>query len=262
MLNIVFEDESLLLVNKSAGVVVNRSETVNEKTLQDEIDEYLPALGSSTSESGQTSDFMKRSGIVHRLDRETSGLLIIAKNERAFLNLQSQFKKREVEKEYLALCHGKLETKGVILGKVGRIRGAFGKFGLSTYGREAETRYKVLSYFKMDNNQVEKLVSSLTAKDLDYYKQFSFFSYLRLFPKTGRTHQIRVHLKSLQRPIVSDKLYLNKRLYLFDIKWCPRLFLHAERIKFKHPLTGSKLDFKSDLPDDLLKALSRLDEVT
>ncbi len=259
-LDTIYEDNDLIVVNKPAGLVVNRAKTVGDLTLQDWVEKRFPQIFNSRV-FASPSDFLNRSGIVHRLDRETSGILLIAKNEKAFGGLQAQFKNRQVEKVYLALCHGRLARDGVISAPLGRLPKNFGKFAVKLDGREAQTRFYTLKYLRLPDELIEQLIQGLQVKNLDYYKQFAFFSYVRLLPKTGRTHQIRVHLKSLNKPIVADKIYLNKRLYQFDMRWCPRLFLHATGITFTHPLSGKKLSFHLDLPNDLQKALNRLEEV-
>lgn len=253
-LSIVYQDKYLLVIDKPSGLIVNKAESVSGTTLQDLLSAYLNLPVGDLGIGG-------RAGIVHRLDRETSGLIICAKTQKAFENLQKQFKERQVEKEYLALCHGRLEKAGVISGQLGRHPKNLGKFAVLSVGREAETKYQTLKHLRMRDKEIERLVENLHAKNLDYYKQFAHFSYLHIFPKTGRTHQIRVHLKSLQRPLVSDRLYLGKRLYQFDILWCPRLFLHAARLKFSHPVLRKTLELTSDLPNDLEKALNKLEEV-
>ena len=253
-LSVVYQDKYLLVIDKPSGLVVNKAESVSGATLQDLLSSYLNLPAGDLGIGG-------RAGIVHRLDRETSGLIICAKTQKAFENLQKQFKERQVEKEYLALCHGRLEKEGVISGQLGRHPKNLGKFAVLSTGREAETKYQTLKHLRMRDKDIERLVMGLKAKSLNYYKQFAHFSYLALYPKTGRTHQIRVHLKSLQRPVVADSLYLGKRLYQFDHQWCPRLFLHAASLKLNHPISHKTLELTSDLPNDLEKALNKLEEV-
>ena len=251
-LEIVFEDREVLVLNKPAGLVVNRSQTIKEETLQDQLSEYFN-LGSSLG-------IGDRAGIVHRLDRETSGLLLVAKTPKAFENLQDQFRERKVEKEYVCLAHGQInQDSGVIEGDVGRI-GKFGKFGIVEGGRESRTEYKVIKKYEFTKRLFDELLPKVQTKSRINYliKQAKKYTLLNLFPKTGRTHQIRVHIKSIGHPVVSDLIYTPKKLLKFDFLWCPRLFLHASKIKFTHPKSKKDIEFKSGLPGDLKDALSYL----
>lgn len=213
---ILFEDETLVVIDKPTGMIVNRSET-------------------SGGEMGQK-------WIVHRLDKETSGCLIIAKNPQAFLELQRQFKAREVKKEYIALVHGRVEPNdGTIRVPLGRSRYDRKKFTVVPGGRMSETGFQIVQLFKLSEN--------------------SCFSLLRLYPKTGRTHQIRVHMKYFGYPIVSDETYLGADRAREDRVWCPRLFLHAAKISFTHPIKKERLTVEASLPNDISTALKRLDGV-
>ena len=235
-IKILFEDNQLMVIDKPAGVTVNRADTVGEKTVQDWAEEKM-----TNDELRMTNDhstFLFRSGIVHRLDKETSGCLIIAKTEAAFIELQRQFKAREVKKEYLALVHGRVEPKqGTIRVPLARSRLDRQKFAVSPEGKQPETSYTVHSVFSIQNSE---------------------FSLLRLFPKTGRTHQIRVHLKYFGHPIVADEKYAGEKRAKLDRTWCPRLFLHAAKITFFHPLTKKELTVESALPEDLKETLPKL----
>ncbi len=255
-LSIVYEDKDLIIIDKPTGKVVNRSDTMRKETLQDMISKYL-----NLNDAGIGG----RAGIVHRLDRETSGLVVIAKSEKAFLILQNQFKERTVKKEYIALVHGKvLEDAGIIESKILRI-GNFGKFGVAKRddngARDARTDYKIEKRLIINFENIKKLVAehSYTKSRINYLmQQAQYYSLLRLFPKTGRTHQIRVHLKSKGWPIVSDLIYTPRKLLFFDLIWCPRLFLHATSITFLHPVSGKSLSFNSLLPNDLKNAILNL----
>ncbi|OGV89956.1 hypothetical protein A2Z41_02910 [Microgenomates group bacterium RBG_19FT_COMBO_39_10] len=222
---IIFEDKIILVIDKPAGMVVNRAETTKEKTIQDWVGDYLKIKGRGVGD---------RAGIVHRLDKETSGLLLIAKTPKAFKNLQKQFKERKVEKCYLALVHGKIEPKeGVIEVPVSRSPYNRQKFGVFLGGRPAKTGYKVKKYY-------------------------SDYSLLELFPKTGRTHQIRVHLKHLGHSVVADEKYAGRKIARKDRQWCSRQFLHAYYLNFIHPDTGRIIEFNSPLPKDLKRVLNSL----
>lgn len=251
-LKIVFEDNEILVVDKPAGLVVNRSRTIKEETLQDLLSKYFN-LGSSLG-------IGDRAGIVHRLDRETSGLLLVAKTQKSFENLQNHFREREVEKEYVCLAHGEInQDSGVIEGDVGRI-GKFGKFGIVKDGRESKTEFKVIEKYEFKTKNFDELLFMVHTKSRINYlkKQAKKYTLLNLFPKTGRTHQIRVHIKSIGHPAVSDLIYTPKKLLKFDLMFCPRLFLHASKIKFLHPKFKKDIEFKSGLTRDLKDALSYL----
>lgn len=254
-LNIVAQTDTFLVINKPAGLVVNRSQTIRVNTLQDWICEYLDLPKNDLGVGG-------RAGIVHRLDRETSGLVIVAKTQMAFDNLQGQFKNREVKKEYVALVHGEIPDEGVINENIGRV-GKFGKFGVVASGRESETSYKREGKYGFYEEKFSGLISqSQLSKGRErYLKQNArFYSLVSLFPKTGRTHQIRVHLKHLGYPVVSDLIYAPSKLLKFDLLWCPRLFLHAVSISFHDPTSAKILSFKTDLPNDLKNAMLNLEK--
>lgn len=226
---IIFEDDELLVLDKPSGIVVNPSETTKEETVYSLVLSHLhreaPGIG-------------ERAGIVHRLDKDTSGLLIIAKTEVSFKSLQEQFKNRSIEKEYIALVHGNLfPEEGKISAPISRNPFNRKRFGVFPGGRISETRYKVIDHFSAFNN---------------------LFSLLNVRPLTGRTHQIRVHLKYIGNPVVSDPLYGGRKMFRADLKFCQRLFLHASMISFLHPTTGERVRFSSQLPDDLKKILNDL----
>lgn len=214
---IIYEDKDILVIDKPAGLTVNRSETTKGDTLQD----YL---------EGKYKIPVERSGIVHRIDKETSGLLIVAKNDESFKNLQKQFKERIVKKTYISLAHGKLSADGEVRVPVGRLPWNRKRFGVMAGGREAVTRYHAIREVNL-NGEILTL--------------------LELYPETGRTHQIRVHLKYLNHPIFGDELYAGRKTARADRKILPRLFLHASKISFFHPGTGERAEFVSDLPKEL-----------
>ena len=233
---IIFEDNSFLIIDKPSGIVVNRSENAPAGTIQDWVEKELRTKNLELRTNNE--DFIKRLGIVHRIDKETSGLLVIAKNSEAFENLQKQFLSREVTKKYLALVHGKIvPVESSIKAPVGRLPWNRRKFGVLPEGREAETAYKVIEHYSR-NREV--------------------YSYLEVIPHTGRTHQIRIHLKYLGFPLVSDPLYTPQNVCREDRKWCPRLFLHAAYLRLKHPKTEEWMEFKSNLSEELRKVLSKL----
>ncbi len=227
---IIFEDTSLMILEKPSGWIVNEAETTKgQKVLQNWLKKKDYPLA---------KDKEFRSGIVHRLDKETSGILIIAKTEKAFKNLQKQFKDRKIKKSYQSLAHGKIGIKkGHIKAPVGRLPWNRRRFGVLPGGRSAETDYEVIGYYKKNDEE---------------------FSLVNAFPKTGRTHQIRIHLKYLGNSVVSDEFYAGRKTARKDRMWCQRLFLHAAGISFKHPEKNKTVKFESSLPDDLSKALQKL----
>lgn len=240
---IVFEDGYIAILNKPAGLIVNRSDTTNEnKTLQDWVDNNLKIQRSKLKVNEETKDFIERSGIVHRLDKETSGLIIVAKDYVSFLDLQKQFKEGRVEKAYIALAHGKVVPEtGEINVPVGRLPWDRKKFGVIPMGRESRTLYKVLE-----------------DKGLKIDKRNEDLSLLELYPKTGRTHQIRVHLRYLGHPVFADALYAGRKNTKSDRKLLNRHFLHAAKIKFYHPKTEQIVELESPLPKELADFLNFL----
>lgn len=253
-LNIIYEDESILVLDKPYGLVVNRAQTIKLKTLQDLLCDYFKL--------GESLGIGDRAGIVHRLDRETSGVLVVAKSEAGFVNLQAQFKSRKVKKEYTALVHGVVrEEKGIIENKIGRV-GKFGKFGIVNDGREATTKFEILKKLEIDDEVINMFLEANNKARKKYLKNHAkFYSLLRVLPATGRTHQIRVQLKFYGNPVVSDSIYGPTKLYKIDVSWCPRLFLHAAKIEFVHPTTRRKIMFEATLPGDLRTVLESLKEL-
>ncbi len=249
-LTILFQDPFILVIDKSAGLVVDESETQKTGTLQQILrDEYKINA--------------ERSGIVHRLDKNTSGVLIVAKTAEALENLQKQFKERVVKKEYLALVHGHLEGVRIIDKPIGRNPGDREKFTVLEEGKPAVTEFAPEKLLVMSSQLIEEIFhgfSKIQFKKLSTMN-YQLFTLLRCFPQTGRTHQIRVHLKHIGFPLVADEKYGGRKITRLDKRWCTRQFLHAAKIEFKHPSTGEIMSLESPLPEDLKKALSKL-EVT
>jgi len=232
---IIFQDNHILIVNKPSGLVVNRAESVKVKTLQDWVEEKFEIKKAEFKTHPDFNIFISRSGVVHRLDKDTSGVMVIAKTPQTFVFLQKQFKERKVIKKYLALVHGKVEPKvGDIKMPLARQLGDRKKFTVRLGGRRSITEYKALKYMEKDKRP---------------------FSLLEINLKTGRTHQIRVHFKHLGYPLVSDVIYLGKKRLKEDKKWCPRLFLHAQYLSFIHPKTGKRVEFKARLSPELNSVL-------
>jgi len=236
-ISIIHEDRSFLVIEKPAGFVVNRADSVEGETIQDWMDNKFK-IQNSKFKTEEDMEFIKRSGVVHRLDKETSGLMVLAKNHQAFQNLKNQFKERKTQKEYIALVHGKIVPKqGTINLPLKRNILNRHKFCVDVDGKMARSAYAVERYLTDEMGNDYTLVK------------------VQIF--TGRTHQIRVHFSHLGYPLVSDPLYLGKRLKQ-DLTWCPRVFLHAAKLSFFHPETGSKLEYECTIPDDLEKTLSVL----
>lgn len=242
---IVYEDEDIIAVVKPYGMIVNNADTSSKEfTLQDWTEEKLEIKNVNLKiDNTLISDFYNRSGIVHRLDKETSGILLIAKNEESFKNLQAQFKERKVEKCYVALCHGTFVQEGSISVPVGRLPWNRMRFGVVPDGRSAVTDFKMEQLYQNPDEKNGKL------------------SLIKAFPKTGRTHQIRVHLQYAGFPIYSDVLYAGRRVARDDRKRLPRHFLHAKEISFFHPKTGEKMTLSSQLTKDLSDFLSSLTKI-
>jgi len=230
-LEIVYEDDDLLVVNKPAGMVVHVGAGVRSGTL---VNALLYHIGTLAPAAGEL-----RPGIVHRLDRMTSGLVVVAKNDEAHRDLSHQFKSREVHKTYLALVHGRVVADhgeiGEPVGRDPRRRIRMRTAGLGA--REAQTRYQVK-------------------------RRFPHFTLLEVHPLTGRTHQIRVHLASIGHPVVGDTLYgapSKLRIDGSEEKALERNFLHAAAISFRHPRSGEILKFEATLPGELEHFLRRIE---
>jgi 23S rRNA pseudouridine1911/1915/1917 synthase len=219
---IAYEDEHLLVVDKGPGVVVHPARGHREDTLS-----QLLAHSASGGDP-------ERAGIVHRLDRDTSGLLVVARSERAHALLQRALAHRQIEREYLALVEGRPPARsGTIEAPIGRdprVRTRMAVGG--AHAREART------HFELD-------------------KALPDSSLLRLRLETGRTHQIRVHLRAIGHPVAGDPEYGTAGLFGLE-----RQFLHAARLAFDHPITGERVEVSSPLPDDLRRALARAEQLS
>ena len=228
-LDIVYEDQVLLVVDKPAGMVVHPAPGHSEGTLVNALLAHCPELAAGEGD---------RPGIVHRLDRDTSGLILVAKNEKTRRALQRQFKERQVKKAYLALLNGHLHPAwGRIEAPVGRDPHHRQRMSVLPGGREALTEYHVLEQFA---HQVGPAAGEYTLVEAE--------------PLTGRTHQIRVHFASIGHPVVGDEVYGRRRTSLP----VSRQFLHARRLGFKHPSTGQRLELEAPLPEELAAVLDLL----
>jgi len=216
-LNIVYEDDDLLVVDKPAGMAVHPAPGHPGHTLVNAILSHFPHLADISSSL--------RPGIVQRLDKDTSGLMVVAKNSPAQANLVDQFKTRSVVKVYLVLVKGHLTPEdGVIEAPVGRDPANRKRMAVVAAGREARSEYRVIRYP-------------------------GSYTLLEVRLRTGRTHQIRVHFRAIGYPVVGDRVYGVESAYL------PRQFMHACRLGFKLPSTGEYVEFTSELPPDLAQAL-------
>ncbi len=233
-LEIIFEDDSLIVVNKPAGLVVHPAAGIHSGTLANALAYHFQKL---STRAGAV-----RPGIVHRLDKDTSGLMVVAKNETTHENLADQFRAREVFKSYVALVHGVVKQQsGRIEQPIARDPRTRIRMAVVRAGRGALSLYKVRRSFK-----------SFTLLDVEL--------------KTGRTHQIRVHLSWLKHPVVGDEVYGGGRDKTVQdvrlraaIRKMHRQFLHAERLGFRHPTTGESLQFVAPLPEELARLLAELD---
>lgn len=249
---ILFEDREIVVIDKPSGVICNRAETVTTETLQDWLQ---PKLIRDLESESQVSEeereyFRQRDGLVHRLDKETSGVMVMAKTPTAFVELLRQFREREVQKEYLALTHGIWQTeRGEIDLPIGRRRDDRKKFGIREDGRESITIYQVRSQYKNWSFPKELGV------DDRGYAGFALVSFL---PKTGRTHQIRVHARQVGHPLVGDLDYAGRKRSREDRKWAKRVMLQAEKLTLTHPTSHIRMTFESrnEEINEVLKYLS------
>lgn len=247
-LQIVFEDEHLMVIDKPAGMIVHPGAGVISGTLANAIAWHFQS-DSPPQEAGeipaqyrdQQSEIRNRVGIVHRLDKDTSGLIVVAKDEKTHDALSRQFHDRKVFKSYVALVHGSTrENSGTIDRPIARDRYHRTKMAVAANGRHALSVWKVR-------------------------ERFEKFTLLDVEIKTGRTHQIRVHLASINHPVVGDSVYnegRDKTIARIEIKKAVeslnRFFLHAERLAFDHPATGERLEFAVPIPQELERLLETM----
>ena len=224
-LNVIYEDNDIIVINKEKGMVVHPGNGRTEGTL-------VNALMSRCKESLSGIGGKIRPGIVHRLDKDTSGIIIVAKNDKAHINLSEQIKNRKVNKYYVALVRGNVtENNATINMPIARSSKDRKKMAVSEKGKEAITHFKVL-------------------------KRYNGYTLLEVKIDTGRTHQIRVHLSEIGYPVVGDEVYSNGK-NKFGVKGqC----LHAKRIEFIHPVTNKKMVLEAELPVYFKNILKELDE--
>jgi 23S rRNA pseudouridine1911/1915/1917 synthase len=229
-IDIVYEDSDLVVVNKAAGMVVHPAAGHADGTLVNALLHHIEDLSGIGGE--------RRPGIVHRLDRGTSGLMVVAKNDAAHAELTRQFHDREVEKEYVALVWGLVQA---------------GRRIDVPIGRDPVHRQKMSARARRARSAVTRVTRAERLRGV---------TLIQVAIATGRTHQIRVHLSAIGHPIVGDRLYGGTRRHmpgdLLALKHLERPFLHAERLVFTHPADGRRMEFTSSLPDDLQAVLDEL----
>jgi len=230
-IKVLYEDKDILAIEKPSGISVHSDGRTKEKTITDWVLKNYPKMKNVGEPMGE----IDRPGIVHRLDRETSGVLLLAKNQKAHEFLKNQFAEREIKKTYIAIVDGWVKLDhGVINKPIGRSPSDFRRrlAGRGARGelRDAITEYKVIERFINIKNK---------------------FTYLEIKPKTGRTHQIRVHMKFLNHPVACDSLYNPKGVCPKSIS---RLALHAKSIEFKD-LKGKTIKVESTIPKEFKKVL-------
>ncbi len=242
-LNIHFEDDDLIIINKPPGMVVHPGSGNYSGTLLNGISYYLKEKNPAIDE-----EVLPRFGLVHRIDKNTSGLLVLAKSDKAMRQLAKQFYDHTVKRQYIALVWGDMEQdEGTIIAHVGRnqrFRKLFEAYPDGDHGKEAITHYKVL-------------------------ERFNYVTLVQCVLETGRTHQIRVHMKYIGHPLFNDDFYGGDRIVKGTIfsKYkqfvdncfaiCPRQALHAKTLGFTHPSTGEDVYFDTELPDDLAQVIEK-----
>jgi 23S rRNA pseudouridine1911/1915/1917 synthase len=242
-LNIFYEDDEVLIINKPPGLVVHPASGNYSGTLINGVAYYLREKNQAITE-----ETLPRFGLVHRIDKNTSGLMVIAKTSRAVASLAKQFFDHRVKRQYIALVWGDLkEDEGTIIAHVGRhqrFRKIFDSYPEGDHGKEAITHYKVL-------------------------ERFGYVTLVRCILETGRTHQIRVHMKYIGHPLFNDETYGGDKILKGTIftrykqfvencfAVCPRQALHAKTIGFVHPSTQAEMLFESELPDDMRDVINK-----
>lgn len=242
-LNIIYEDEGVMVINKPAGMVVHPGSGNFTGTLLNGVAFYLQEKNSSID-----AESLPRFGLVHRIDKNTSGLLVLAKTEKCLSNLAKQFFDHTVKRKYIALVWGEVEKDtGTIIAHIGRnqrYRKLFEAYPEGDHGKEAITHYRVL-------------------------ERLNYVSLIECVLETGRTHQIRVHMKHIGHPLFNDDFYGGDRIVKGTVfsKYkqfvdncfaiCPRQALHAKTLGFIHPLTGEKMNFEQELPADMSAVIEK-----
>lgn len=239
-IDILYEDEDVVVLNKQAGIVVHPGYGNYSGTLVNALIHHFGELPSANKEE-------PRPGLVHRLDKNTTGVMVIAKNDHSLTHLAKQFYDRSIQRKYEAIVWGDVSEDGTIQGNIGRSlknRKVMTVFPEEDYGKPAVTHYKVL-------------------------KRYGYVTLVECKLETGRTHQIRVHMQHIKHPLFNDPEYGGDKILkgtiftkykrfvenCFDI--LPRQALHAKSLEFKHPTSGERLFFEKEIPDDMLQVLDR-----
>jgi len=232
-IEILEENDDFLVVNKPYGLVVNRSESQKDFTLQDWLENRYQFSKNLNSDLEIESEFLNRSGIVHRLDKETSGVMLCAKNEKSFIFYQNKFKTREVSKKYIAITQRKvLDDRFEIDAPIKRDPKNRFKYAVVRDGKEAQTYFEKIKDFQVENYEL---------------------SLIYCFPRTGRTHQIRVHLAANLTPVIGDLIYsTNSELENSRNLGFNRLMLHSFELKFSGP-SNEDYNFISKPPEIFTK---------
>ncbi len=229
---IIYEDPDILAINKPAGLVVHP----DGRTKEPSVSEWFVSKYPESVNVGEKLGEIARPGVVHRIDRETSGLLLLAKTDEGHALLKEQFQNHEIEKVYHLFVHGLMkDERGTINLPIGKSASDFRKWSAQR-GKRGEIR-EAVTYFEVLKRSPEEKVSFVEAK-----------------PKTGRTHQIRVHFQALQHPIVTDPLYAGGKLRLLGFE---RLALHARGISFRN-VSGEKISLTAEYPEDFQRAIDSL----
>ena len=238
--NILYEDEDIIAIDKPSGLVVHPvpqragyGTSPDGRTDEPSVSEWFVSKYPESKDVGEPLGDIERSGIVHRMDRETSGVLLLAKTKKGHAHLKEQFQQREIEKIYNLFVYGNLkDDTGTINLPIGRSASNFRKWSAER-GARGEKR-EAITYFRVIKRAGNEGYTFVEAK-----------------PKTGRTHQIRVHFKAIHHPILGDSLYASKRPKLLGFE---RLALHARKISFKN-VKGEKVTIEAPYPEDFVKAM-------
>jgi len=288
-ISILLEDADFIVIDKPAGMVVNQAKTVRGLTVQAWMAKYLidkqqakflsdglanPQFVSLVARSvwremiptdfdaqyGTPEEiFNQRWGIVHRLDKDTGGVLVLAKHPGSLIHLLNQFKQRQTKKEYLALVHGQIDPdRGEINLPLGRSKSNFKKIVPLPDGRMASTAYQVITKLPLTDQLLDQIINRVGEMNhfspsqlADLSKQMKKtydqgFCWVKCQPKTGRMHQIRVHLTAIHHPLVGDPLYLGRKRFKLDRLWTCGQVLQAIKLEFEHPSSGEKVVVTSD----------------
>jgi len=235
-IKILFEDKDLIAVDKPAGIVVHPAQGNTSGTLVNAILNYNPEIiNAKADDSGYAAT---RPGIVHRLDKDTSGIIIVAKNSKTLSALSKLWQSGKVEKYYTALVLGQINDSGEIRTDIGRNKAERKKMAVADSGKPAVTKYSKTGEFHFNQSDLSQVLVRII---------------------TGRTHQIRVHMKYIGHPVIGDQTYYTKEsCRISDILGAKRQMLHASRIVFKLPVNKKRIEVASNLPDDFQSVITRL----